>query len=80
MVEHTLDVATEQSRVGKQFTLSFNGKLVAQGLFDERNGDVDLWGKEGVMTVHQALKQHDQLISFASSLETPATHKVSCLR
>ena len=57
MIKHTLDVATEQSTKGKQFTLSFNGKLVAQGSFSERNGDVDQWGKEGAITVHQALKQ-----------------------
>ena len=57
MIEHTLDVATQQSKEGKQFTLSFDGKLVTQGSFGERNGDIDLWGKEGVITVHQALKQ-----------------------
>ena len=43
--------------MGKQFTLSFDGKLVAQGAFGNKNGDVDLWSCEGVIMVHQALKK-----------------------
>ena len=74
MVEHTLDIASEQSKDGKQFTLSFNGKLVTQGAISEKTGDVDLWGKEGEITVNEALKQCDKLISAASSLEMPITH------
>ena len=54
--------------------LSFDGKLVTQGSFGEKNGDVDLWGKEGVITVCQALKQRDKLIDSVSSLENPITH------
>ena len=56
VIEHTLDVATEQCKHDKQLTLSFDGKLVTQGSFGDKNGDVDLWGK-GVITVHQALKE-----------------------
>ena len=56
-IEHTLQIAEEQSWDGKQFTLSFDGKLVAQGSFGEKNRDVDLWGHEGVISVHQALKK-----------------------
>ena len=75
MVEHTLDIASEQSKDGKQFTLSFNGKLITQGAIGEKTGDVDLWGKEGEITVNDTLKQHDKLISSASSLEMPITPK-----
>ena len=57
LIQHTLDVVTKQCDEGKQFTLSFDGKLIAQGSFGEKNGDVDLWGKEGIITVQQALKQ-----------------------
>ena len=56
-IKHTLQIAEEQSQDGKQFTLSFDGKLVAQGSFGEKNGDVDLWGHEGAISVHQVLKK-----------------------
>ena len=68
-IKQTLQIAEEQSKEGKQFTLSFDGKLVAQGSFGVLNGDVDLWGCEGVISVHQALKNHDKLIKSVSALE-----------
>ena len=68
-IKQTLQIAEEQSKQGKQFTLSFDSKLIAQGSFGELNGDVDLWGCEGVLSVHQALKKHEKLIKSVSSLE-----------
>ena len=65
-----IKIAQEQSKKGKQFSLSFDGKLISQGSFGEKNGDVDLWGCEGVIGVHQALKIHDKLIKPVSSLES----------
>ena len=55
--------------------MSFDGKLVAQGSFGDLNGDVDLWGCEGVISVHQALKNCDKLIKSVSALEKPLSKK-----
>ena len=55
--------------------MSFDGNLVAQGSFGELNGDVDLWGHEGAISVHQALKNRDKLIKCVSALEKPLLKK-----
>ena len=45
-IKHTLDIAEQQSKQdpNKQFTLTMDGKLLAEGSKGEHNGDVDLWG------------------------------------
>ena len=41
-----LNIAEQQSKQdpNKQFTLTMDGKLLAEGSKGEHNGDVDLWG------------------------------------
>ena len=75
MIMHTLDMAEELAKNGKQFTLSFNGKMLAQGCFGEHNGDIDLWGHEGCITLHQAIRQRDKLIISVDDLKNTLTKK-----
>ena len=63
-IKQILQIAVEKSKQGKQFTLSFDGKLVAQGSFGDLNRDVDLWGHEGIISVHQAPKTMTNLSSL----------------
>ena len=45
MVEHRLDVAEDESATeNKQFTMTFDGKYLAEGYKSDRVSDVDLWG------------------------------------
>ena len=55
--------------------MSFDGKLLAQGCFGEGNGDVDLWGHEGTITLHQALRKCHKLIAFVDSLKKPVSKR-----
>ena len=40
----------------KEFVLSFDGMHVSQGSKGKIDGDVDLWGAEGIPNVHSAAK------------------------
>ena len=71
MIKHTLDVAEAESKEGEQYTLTFNGKYVAEGFRSDRDGDVDLWGCEGDVSVKEALVQGDFLIVNMSRIDTP---------
>ena len=43
-VEQSLHITQEQAKLGAEFILSFDGKLIAPGCKGERTGDSDMWG------------------------------------
>ena len=57
----------------RQFVISFDGKLVAQGSKGDRKGDVDLWGIEKPVSVSNAIHLRDKLVKQSSQLEEPIT-------
>ena len=50
-VQQSLKLASEKSKKGAQFVLSFDGKLVAPGCKGENCGDTNMWGAEGLQTL-----------------------------
>ena len=57
----------------KEFVISFDGMCVSQGSKGKIDGDVDLWGAEGIPNVHSAAKHHDSDIKASEDLlqDTP---------
>ena len=49
--------------------------MLAQGCFGEHNGDINLWGCEGCITLHQASRQRDKLIISVDDLKNTLTKK-----
>ena len=43
--------------------------MLAQGCIGEWNGDVNLWGHEGCIILHQAIRQRDKLILLVDDLK-----------
>ena len=71
LIEHSLDMAQEQSENGGQFVISFDGKMVAQGCKNECDGDVNLWGREKP-NLDGTIKKLRRCIDSASNVEVPA--------
>ena len=71
LIQHSLDMAQEQSENGDQFVISFDGKVVAQGCKNECNGDVNLWGREKP-NLDGTIRKLRRCIDSASSVEIPA--------
>ena len=55
-VEQSLKLASEKSKKGAQFVLSFDGKLVAPGCKGENCGNTNMWGAEGPPNLRTAVK------------------------
>ena len=51
-INKTIDQA--KAHPDRQFVISFDGKRLAQGCRGERDGQVDLWGREGPPSLNQA--------------------------
>ena len=73
-VTHTLDVAEQESKIGKQYTLSFDGKKVGEGSRGESDGDIDLLGREKPQSISEAIKQRDHFINSAELINIGLKH------
>ena len=69
-VEQSLHIAQEQAKLGAEFILSFDGKLIAPGCKGERTGDSDMWGVEGPPNLSTAVKTLKTTLSTAHALKT----------
>ena len=57
IIESSLDICEELSTThGKQFNLSFDGMLIAQGSKGINDGDVNLWGIEKPVSISKSQK------------------------
>ena len=54
-VNESLDIAEKKAKLGSQFVLSFDGKLIAPGCKGDRNGDSNMWGLEGPPNLSHAV-------------------------
>ena len=74
IVKSSLDICEELSTThGKQFNLSFNGMLIAQGSKDISDGDVNLWGIEKPVSVSKSQKCLEFELKLAEELEIQIT-------
>ena len=70
IIELALDICEDLSRThGKQFNLSFDGMLIAQGLKGINNGDVNLWGIEKPVSISKAQECLKLELKLAQELE-----------
>ena len=60
---------------GKQYNLSFDGMLIAQGISD---GDVNLWGIENPLTITKSQKHLEFKLKLAKELEMRLTDSNAC--
>lgn len=69
LIESTLDMAERDARERNlEYTLSFDGKLVGPGVSKEINGDVNLWGVEGRVSLMQRLQRLEHNITTMKKL------------
>ena len=54
-VKESLDIAEKKAKLGAQFVLSFDGKLIAPGCKGDHNGDSNMWGLEGPPNLSHAV-------------------------
>ena len=55
-IKQSLKLASEKSKKGAQFVLSFDSKLVAPGCKGENCGNTNMWGAEGPPNLRTAIK------------------------
>ena len=80
LVEHSLDIAQQESQTGAQYVLGLDGKNVAQGCKNDSDGDVNLWGREQPSISSAVIelnirKECAESIDFNSSNNTVDDHK-----
>ena len=74
IIESSLDICEELSTThGKQFNLSFDGMLIAQGSKGISDGDVNLWGTEKPVSISKSQKCLEFELKLAEELEIQIT-------
>ena len=74
IIHSSLDICEELSKIhGKQFNISFNGMLIAQGSKGISDGDVNLWGIEKPVSISKAQKNLEFKVKLAQELEIKIT-------
>ena len=68
-VEQSLKIASQKSKEGAQFVLSFDGKLVAPGCKGENCGDTNMWGAEGPPNLRASVKILKNTLSSAKAID-----------
>ena len=73
-IQHSIDVAKQQTAIGKQFVVCFDGKNLVEGSKGENTGDIDMWGVDKQnKTSQEALKERDCTLSFVRNAMSPVT-------
>ena len=74
IIESSLDICQELSTThGKQYNLSFDGMLIAQGSKGISDGDVNLWGIKKPVSISKSQKHLDLELKLAEELEIRIT-------
>ena len=70
IIQSSLDICEDLStKHGKQFNLSFNRMLIAQGSKGISDGDVNLWGIEKPVSISKSQKHLEFELKLAEELE-----------
>ena len=76
IIESALDICEDLSRThGKQFNLSFDGMLIAQGSKGISDADVNLWGIEKPVSISKAQECLKLELKLAQELEVRITEE-----
>ena len=74
IINSSLDICEELSNIhGKQFNISFDGMVIAQGSKGISNGDVNLWGIEKPVSITKAQKTLQFEMKLAQELKIKIT-------
>ena len=74
IIESSLDICQELSTThGKQFNLSFDGMLIAQGSKGISDGDVNLWEIEKPVSISKSQKHLELELKLAEELKIRIT-------
>ena len=74
IIQSSLDICEDLSTtLGKQFNLSFDGMLIAQGSKGISDGDVNLWGIEKPVSISKSQKHLEFKLKLAEELEIQLT-------
>ena len=70
IIQSSLEICEDLSSThGKQFNLSFDGMLIAQGSKGVSDGDVNLWGIEKPVSISKSQKHMELELKLAEELE-----------
>ena len=73
-VTQSLEIAEQKAKEGREFILSFDGKLIAPSCKGELKGDANLWGLEGPPMLSQSLKVLNNSLSAAHKINVDMRH------